>query len=423
VTSQRRISFINRRERERETVLSSTEDTTRARRVGLEEKIMEGLSLSSPKKEKSRDGTSEKADEARDEEKMTTTTKEDTKSLGDERTRATEKGGSTTTTTTTTRKKSNDEGKTVTKPPSPAGQMDRTDEIIAMARSPRRNVERNVSGTSKTTTIDSFITAEEEEEEEEEKDVDLPYDRTDSVAFFDLDHTVVDTNSSWLWVQHEVNSGRVGAHMILTAIYWFGRYALGYGAGAERAGAEAAETYKGVHSDKLRGDVETFFNEEMKHRIRPGCVPVLRAHKRRSQRVIMCTSTWQHPAETAAKMFGFETKADDVICSHMQVDEEGVLNGKLTKIAYGDEKYERTKEWAMKNNVDLKKCYFYTDSYSDVKLMENVGYPVAVNPDPRLLKHAESRGWEIVDWGLAPQRAKKPRYHYGCLNGARQSYA
>ena len=92
--------------------------------------------------------------------------------------------------------------------------MDRTDEIIAMARSPRRNVERNVSGTSKTTTIDSFITAEEEEEEEEEKDVDLPYDRTDSVAFFDLDHTVVDTNSSWLWVQHEVNSGRVGAHMI-----------------------------------------------------------------------------------------------------------------------------------------------------------------------------------------------------------------
>merc|ERR1719163_743013 len=110
---------------------------------------MEGLSLSSPKKEKSRDGTSEKADEARDEEKMTTTT---------------------------TRKKINDEGKTVTKPPSPAGQMDRTDEIIAMARSPRRNVERNVSGTSKTTTIDSFITAE-EEEEEEEKDVDLPYDR------------------------------------------------------------------------------------------------------------------------------------------------------------------------------------------------------------------------------------------------------
>jgi len=304
--------------------------------------------------------------------------------------------------------------RTVTKPPSPARQMDKMDALL----SPRTNVEPSSS-----TKENSVKTIDELMVEENEADVELPYDKNDSVAFFDLDHTVVDTNSSWLWVQHEVNQGRVGAHMVLTAIYWFGRYALGYGAGAERAGADAAETYKGVHADKLRGDVESFFNEEMKHRIRPGCVPVLKAHKRRSQRVIMCTSTWQHPAETAAKMFGFETEADDVICSHMQVTEDGVLNGKLAKIAYGDEKYERTKEWAVKNNVDLKKCYFYTDSYSDVKLMEHVGYPVAVNPDPRLLKHAESRGWEIVDWGVAPQRAKKPRYHYGCLNGARQSYA
>jgi len=253
------------------------------------------------------------------------------------------------------------------------------------------------------------------------EDVDLPYDEADSVAFFDLDHTVVDTNSSWLWVQHEINCGRVGAHMIMTALYWFGRYALGYGAGAERAGADAAETYKGIPADKLRSDVENFFDEEMKHRARPGFLPVMQSHKRRNQRVIMCTSTWQHPAETAAKMFGFEYTSEDVICSQMQVNEEGVLDGKLAKIAYGDEKYERTKEWAEKNNVDLKKCYFYTDSYSDVKLMEHVGYPVAVNPDPRLMQHAESRGWEIVDWGIAPVRTKKPRYHYGCLNGQRNS--
>jgi hypothetical protein len=47
------------------------------------------------------------------------------------------------------------------------------------------------------------------------------------VAFFDLDHTIIDTNSSWHWVQHEINTGRVGASMLFTAMYWFGRYALG----------------------------------------------------------------------------------------------------------------------------------------------------------------------------------------------------
>ena len=60
-----------------------------------------------------------------------------------------------------------------------------------------------------------------------------------------------------------------------------------------------------------------------------------------------------------------------------------------------------TKRWCDKNGIDLKDCYFYTDSMSDVKLLENVGYPVCVNPDSRLKKHATERGWPTVDWGTS----------------------
>ena len=55
------------------------------------------------------------------------------------------------------------------------------------------------------------------------------------VAFFDMDHTIIDVNSSWLWVKSEINSGRVGFSLIGTAVYWFARYAAGYGDGAETA--------------------------------------------------------------------------------------------------------------------------------------------------------------------------------------------
>jgi phosphoserine phosphatase len=41
---------------------------------------------------------------------------------------------------------------------------------------------------------------------------------------------------------------------------------------------------------------------------------------------------------------------------------------------------------------------------SDVKLLEMVGHPVVVNPDPRLRKRAEERGWPIEDWGAAPEK-------------------
>jgi phosphoserine phosphatase len=51
---------------------------------------------------------------------------------------------------------------------------------------------------------------------------------------------------------------------------------------------------------------------------------------------------------------------------------------------------------------------------SDVKLLEHVGYPVCVNPDSRLRKHATERGWKIVDWGKSQPTLSKPRYNY-CL--------
>jgi phosphoserine phosphatase len=87
------------------------------------------------------------------------------------------------------------------------------------------------------------------------------------------------------------------------------------------------------------------------------------------------------------------------------------LTGGISEIAYGDGKYLVAKKWADRNGVDLRACYFYSDSMSDGWLLEKVGHPVVINPDPRLRKHAEAKGWEIRDWGksagIAPQQKKK----------------
>jgi phosphoserine phosphatase len=214
-----------------------------------------------------------------------------------------------------------------------------------------------------------------------------------------------------------MHAGRVGAHMILTAIYWFARYAAGFGAGAERAGAEAAELYAGTVASDLEAEVNVFFDKHMRHRQRPGCEAAIEKHSLEGTRCLICTTSWQHPARAAAKLFGLETAEDDVISSVMEIDETtGCLTGKIETVAYGDGKYEVTKKWCDRNGVDLKDCVFYTDSMSDVLLMEHVGTPVAVNPDARLRAFAKERGWQIVDWGVAEARARKPRYSYGCLN-------
>lgn len=234
------------------------------------------------------------------------------------------------------------------------------------------------------------------------------------VAFFDMDHTIIDVNSSWLWVKSEINSGRVGFSLIGTAVYWFARYAAGYGDGAETAGKDAASLYKGETESSLAERIRDFFRMELAHRTRPGFKAVLEAHKANDERCVMCTSTWQHPAEIGAQIYGLETGESNVVSSIMGVDEHGLMDGTIQVVAYGDGKYETTKRWCDQNGIDLKDCYFYTDSMSDVKLLEHVGYPVCVNPDSRLKKHAAERGWKIVDWGKSQPALSKPRYNY-CL--------
>ena len=236
-----------------------------------------------------------------------------------------------------------------------------------------------------------------------------------TVAFFDLDHTIIDVNSSWLWVKSEINAGRVGVGLVGTALYWFSRYALGYGDGAETAGRDAASLYKGETEESFRHRIEDFFRMELANRMRPGFKTILEEHRARGERCVMCTSTWQHPAEIGAEIFGLETGRENVVSSFMGVDENGCMDGTIQVVAYGDGKYETTKKWCEDNGIDLRDCYFYTDSMSDVKLLENVGHPVCVNPDARLKKHAKEKGWTTVDWGKSEEVKRKPRYTVGCL--------
>ena len=234
--------------------------------------------------------------------------------------------------------------------------------------------------------------------------------RSKVVAFYDLDHTIIDTNSNKHWIAKEVKAGRVTPKLILTAIYWFARYAMGQGQGAEAAGAEAAMAYAGTSARALQKEVEDVFDAQLAHRMRPGCGPSMARHRENDVRVIICTSSWQYAARYAARLFGLETDDENIISSVMEEDARGFLTGGIATIAYGDGKYHVTKKWADANGVDLKDCYFYSDSMSDVLLLEKVGHPVVVNPDPRLRKHAEARGWPIEDWGKAEEAVpdKKP---------------
>ena len=59
---------------------------------------------------------------------------------------------------------------------------------------------------------------------------------------------------------------------------------------------------------------------------------------------------------------------------------------------------ERTLALAQERGFLLEEATFYSDSYTDLPLLERVGEPVVVNPDPRLRREAARRGWRVERW-------------------------
>jgi HAD superfamily hydrolase (TIGR01490 family) len=82
-----------------------------------------------------------------------------------------------------------------------------------------------------------------------------------------------------------------------------------------------------------------------------------------------------------------------------------IYTGELAEpFCYGPAKAEAIRRVAERRGYDLALCYAYSDSVSDLPMLEVVGHPVAVNPDNGLESVARTRGWPIVEFSRTARR-------------------
>ena len=77
------------------------------------------------------------------------------------------------------------------------------------------------------------------------------------------------------------------------------------------------------------------------------------------------------------------------------MDDEGRYTGRMAFYAYGPEKATAMRALAERTGIDLAASSAYSDSATDLPMLEAVGRPVVVNPDRALAKVARERGWEV----------------------------
>lgn len=217
------------------------------------------------------------------------------------------------------------------------------------------------------------------------------------IAFFDLDRTLISKNSGALWLKKEIRERRLSPSDAARGLYGLLRYSLGY-VDLESLVLLAISRLEGGSEKEMRGRVTEFYEQEVRMLYRPGARSVLRAHRERGERLVLLTTASIYLSELVSTAL----ELDGILCNRFEVDDRGLFSGHPDgPICYGPGKLVHARKYAEEHGVSLERCAFYTDSLADLPVLDVVGKPVAVNPDPRLRRIARARGWRIEDWGVS----------------------
>ena len=173
-----------------------------------------------------------------------------------------------------------------------------------------------------------------------------------------------------------------------------GAYQLGMG-DVDDGVRDAIRSLRGQSEADIQAETELFWAEEVAHRIRPGAAAVLQHHRALEEPIYLLTGSSTYLSACVAEVLDL----DGVICTVFDV-EDGTFTGGGS-VCYGKNKVTAAEPVLRAAGVDFEACAFYTDSYTDRFVLERVGRPVAVHPDPRLARLARKRGWPVEDWGEA----------------------
>lgn len=212
-------------------------------------------------------------------------------------------------------------------------------------------------------------------------------------AFFDLDRTLVRVNTAPLYARWRVREKQLGWFDMVRVGWWGLQYKFGVlDVGA--ATARALTTLEGRDEAAFRRDCAAWAAEEVFPHLTDRARAEVEARRREGFMLALLTTTTRYVADPVAREVGVE----HVLCSEVEV-QRGRFTGQLSSpLCYGEGKVDQARRFAEDHDIDLRKSVFYTDSVSDLPMLEEVGEPRVINPDPRLKRLARTRGWPVEQW-------------------------
>lgn len=158
----------------------------------------------------------------------------------------------------------------------------------------------------------------------------------------------------------------------------------------ERMRQEAAKLTAGWEQEKVRAVVTEVLEEVMSPLIYSEALELMHDHRAAGRLVCIVSSSPEEVVEPLAKML----YVDRYIATRPKII-DGKYTGELDFYAYGPHKAEAIRDLAEDLDIDLGGSFAYSDSVTDLPMLEVVGHPVVVNPDKVLRRLATDNGWQI----------------------------
>jgi HAD superfamily hydrolase (TIGR01490 family) len=210
-------------------------------------------------------------------------------------------------------------------------------------------------------------------------------------AFFDVDGTLIGKNSGPLYMKFLRQRGEIRRRDALRTIYFYLRYRLNL-LDIERAVERSSAWIRGRSEEEIAAHCRIWYRDMVRQYLQPEVVRRVQDHKARGHVVAILSSTTNYLADPLAEELGIE----HLLVSRLVV-RDGCFTGEAHRpICFGEGKLYWARRFAAEHDIDLAGSFFYTDSVTDVPMLEIVGHPQIVNPDPLLRRLARRRGWSVM---------------------------
>ena len=208
---------------------------------------------------------------------------------------------------------------------------------------------------------------------------------------FDVDHTITRHSTGGRFMMRAIARGIV-PWRLAAMLPWYGMaYRLGLLSLRDRE--EAFPWLRGVSRDALEALAAETFRERVRGDVNPRVERLIRDRIAAGRHVVLATSSIDLIVAPLAAHLGVR----DVIATEMEFV-DGTATGRIAgRALFRGEKQRKVLAFIRAVGADARRCSFHSDSVYDLPLLEEVGEPVAVNPDFRLRRIAALRGWPIID--------------------------